>query len=120
MKKLFAIFALLFSLSIASSYAKFSEKRGYVPDPPRFSKIEGKWYSHQLSFNLYGLDKNLDNIRKNEVVFVAEAEKSVLQAESFIRPNCTVAVCGSNFNKYQLHLLLKYCDFTLKSNYLID
>ena len=44
MKKLFAIFALLFSLSIASSYAKFSEKRGYIPDPPRFSKIEGKWY----------------------------------------------------------------------------
>ena len=73
-------------------------------------KIEGKWYSHQLSFNLYGLDKNLDNIRKNGVVFVAEAEKSVLQAESFSRPNCTVAVCGSNFNKYQLHLLLKSCD----------
>ena len=44
MKKLFAIFALLFSLSITSSYAKFSEKRGCVPDPPRFSKIEGKWY----------------------------------------------------------------------------
>lgn len=44
MKKLFAIFALLFSLSIASAYARFSEKRGYVPDPPRFSKIEGKWY----------------------------------------------------------------------------
>lgn len=24
-------------------------------------------------------------------------------------PNCGVAVCGSQFNKYQLNLLLKYC-----------
>lgn len=73
-------------------------------------KIEDKWYSHQLSFNLYGLDKNKESIKKNKIVFVAEAEKSVLQAENFSRPNCTVAVCGSNFNKYQLRLLLKYCD----------
>lgn len=44
MKKLFAIFALLFSLSIASVSARASGKMGYVPDYMRISKIEGKWY----------------------------------------------------------------------------
>lgn len=34
-------------------------------------------------------------------------EKSVLQFESFNLPHCAVAVCGSQFNKFQLNLLLK-------------
>lgn len=37
-------------------------------------------------------------------------EKSVLQCESFSQANCAVAVCGSNFNKFQLNLLLKECN----------
>ena len=37
-------------------------------------------------------------------------EKSVLQCESFSQSNCAVAVCGSNFNKFQLNLLLKECN----------
>lgn len=72
-------------------------------------KIENKWYSHPLSMNLYGLNKNIDNIRKNKVVYVFESEKSTLQLESFPIDNCSVAVCGSNFNKLQLNLLLKNC-----------
>lgn len=72
-------------------------------------KIEGKWYSHELSFNLYGLNKNKDNIQRTGKAFVFEAEKSVLQCESFNIPNCAVAVCGSNFNKHQLNILLKNC-----------
>ena len=72
-------------------------------------KIEDIWYSHSLSFNLYGLNFNKENIKKTGRVFLFESEKSVLQFESFEMPNCAVAVCGSNFNKYQLNLLLKYC-----------
>jgi len=72
-------------------------------------QIEGKWYAHQLSLNLYGLYQNKDNIKKTGIVYVAEGEKSVLQAESFSEPNCVVAVCGSQFNKFQLNLLLKLC-----------
>ena len=72
-------------------------------------QVEGKWYSHPLSMNLYGLYQNKENIKKNGVVYVAEGEKSVLQAESFSEPNCVVAVCGSQFNKYQLNLLLHLC-----------
>lgn len=72
-------------------------------------QIEGKWYSHPLSLNLYGLDKNWKNIKKYRVAFVYEAEKSVLQAEQFCLPTCNIAVCGSNLNKFQVDLLMRYC-----------
>ena len=72
-------------------------------------KIENTWYKHPLSLNLYGLNINKDNIRKNGYVFLFEAEKSVLQFENFQQDNCAVAVCGSNFNKFQLNLLIKEC-----------
>ena len=70
--------------------------------------IEQNWYKHPLSMNLYGLNVTKDNIAKRGVCFVTEGEKSVLQAESFSFPNCTVATCGSaGINKYQLNMLLK-------------
>lgn len=72
-------------------------------------KIENKMYNHKLTFNLYGLNHNKNNILKNGYVFVFESEKSVLQMESFSRDNCAVAICGSYFNKFQLFLLLKNC-----------
>ncbi len=72
-------------------------------------KIENIWYKHPLSLNLYGLNLNKENIKKTGYVFLAEGEKSVLQFESFNQLNCAVAVCGSNFNKFQLDLLLKEC-----------
>lgn len=71
-------------------------------------KMEEVWYKHPLSMNLYGLNLNRENISKTGICFVAEGEKSVLQAESFSCPNCTVATCGSaGINKYQLNMLLK-------------
>lgn len=72
-------------------------------------KIEDKWYSHPLSLNLYGLNHNLANIKKNRKVYLFESEKAVLQFESFGEDNCAVGVCGSNFNKYQLNILLETC-----------
>lgn len=72
-------------------------------------QIENKWYSHPLSLNLYGLNKNKENIRKYGRVFVYESEKSVLQSESFSSPNCSVASCGSSLNKFQIDLLMRYC-----------
>ena len=72
-------------------------------------QIEQMWYKHPLSMNLYGLYQNKDNIKKSKVCYLFEAEKSVLQVDNFNILNSAVAVCGSNFNKYQLNLLLKYC-----------
>lgn len=71
--------------------------------------IEGNWYSHPLSLTLYGLDKNAENIKESGICYIFEAEKSVMQMESFNMKNCSVAICGSNLNKYQIRLLTKTC-----------
>ena len=72
-------------------------------------QIEGKWYTHPLSMNLYGLNFNKDNIKKYGICYVGESEKFCMQADGFSIPNCSVAVCGSQFNKYQLNILMKAC-----------
>jgi len=72
-------------------------------------QIEGKWYSHPLSLNLYGLNRNWKNIKEDGICFIVESEKSVMQAESFEMKNYAVASCGSNLNKYQIDLLMRYC-----------
>lgn len=72
-------------------------------------QIEQKWYSHPLSLNLYGLNKNYTNINKFQIAYIFESEKACLQCEAFSFPNCSVAVCGSQFNKFQLDLLVRYC-----------
>ena len=72
-------------------------------------RIEQTWYKHPLSMNLYGLNITKDNIRTQGICFLFEGEKSVLQMESFNIPNCSAAICGSNFNKYQLNILMKAC-----------
>lgn len=70
-------------------------------------KIEDTLYAHPLSQNLYGLDLNKAAIDKTKKVIVYEAEKSVLMHESYFKENNSVAICGSNFNKMQLELILK-------------
>ena len=72
-------------------------------------QIEGKWYSHPLSLNLYGLNFNKDEIKHQKVCYIYEAEKSVMQLENFNMPHVGVASCGSNLNKFQINLLIKYC-----------
>ena len=72
-------------------------------------QVEGVWYKHPLSMNLYGLNKTYQNIRKQGICYLFESEKSVLQMNGFSMPNCSAAVCGSNFNKYQLNILMKFC-----------
>ena len=72
-------------------------------------KIEDKWYSHPLSLNLYGLNVTKNNIKETGICFLFEAEKSVMQMESYDRLNCAAAVCGSQFNKHALKILIKNC-----------
>lgn len=72
-------------------------------------KVENTWYNHKLSFNLYGLNETKENIKKYGICYLFESEKSVLQVESFSMPNCAAAVCGSNFNKYALNILMREC-----------
>lgn len=71
-------------------------------------KIEDKIYSHPLSQNLYGLNITKEDIKKERRVVLFEAEKSVLLYDGYFESNTAAAVCGSNFNKAQLDILLKH------------
>lgn len=86
---------------------------GYVKNGslPKYMplKIEGKIYTHQLSFNLYGLYQNLSAIQKARKAIIFESEKSVLKHYTMYGENSfAVACCGSNINKTQIDLLMKY------------
>lgn len=72
-------------------------------------QVEGVWYKHPLSMNLYGLDVTWQSVRRNGICYLFESEKSVMQLDAFAMENCSAAVCGSNFNKYQLNILMKHC-----------
>ena len=71
--------------------------------------VEGKWYAHPLGLNLYGLNVNKENIKREGYALLFEGEKSVLKLDDFSRPNCAVATCGSSLNKFQMKLLVKTC-----------
>ncbi len=70
--------------------------------------LQSKMYNHPLHFNFYGIDKNIENIKKRKSVVLVEAEKGVLQAETFYgrENNITLACCGSNISLYQRDFLL--------------
>lgn len=73
--------------------------------------IEKVSYSHPLGHNLYGLNIVKDEARRQRRVIVAEGEKAALQGRTIWGDrNIVVAACGSKINRWQVHLLLKYCD----------
>lgn len=68
--------------------------------------IEGKWLTHKLGQNLYGLCQNEEAIRRTGKIVLFESEKSVLKCDTFYRQNnFTVAVCGSNITLTQCRII---------------
>ncbi|EGT5005391.1 hypothetical protein ACHDX1_003500 [Clostridioides difficile] len=69
--------------------------------------LDDKGYNHPLGKNLYGLNKNKENIRHKKKVFIFEGEKSVLKFETiYPKNNIAVATCGSSFSNYQKKMIL--------------
>lgn len=67
-----------------------------------------KWYNVDTSTVLYGLFKNKENIIKSKKAIVFEAEKSVMQLDTFYNGTApAVALYGSNMSDYQADLLRK-------------
>lgn len=65
-----------------------------------------KWYNVDSSAILYGLFENKDNIKKSKKAIVFEAEKSVMQLDTFYNGTApAVALYGSNMSDYQAKLL---------------
>lgn len=70
-------------------------------------KVGNMLYKHSLSYNLYGINQNLNTIKNRHKVMLVEAEKSVLQADTmFGNDNFTLAICGSTFHSYQRDMLI--------------
>jgi hypothetical protein len=71
-------------------------------------QIEGKWLSHQLGSNLYGIHVTKDAILRKKKIMLVEAEKSVLQCYSYFgEDSFTVATCGSAITATQIKIILK-------------
>lgn len=67
---------------------------------------EGKWFNADTSTIMYGLFENKENIKRSKKVIVFEAEKSVMQLDSFYNGTSpAVALYGSNMSDYQAGLL---------------
>ena len=70
-------------------------------------KIENILYSHPLSFNLYGINFNKEDIKKYKKAIIFEGEKSTMLMDQYNDYNISVASCGSNLNYRQVELLVK-------------
>ncbi|PPB12933.1 hypothetical protein [Brevibacillus laterosporus] len=69
--------------------------------------IENKLYNHPTMFNLYGLNKSKNAIKRLRKAIVFEGEKSVLKCEDYYGDdNFSVATCGGYISKYQMKMLL--------------
>jgi hypothetical protein len=69
--------------------------------------IENKLYNHPTMFNLYGLHKTKDAIKRLRKVAIFEGEKSVLKCEDYYSDNnFSVATCSSFISDFQRDLLL--------------
>lgn len=67
-----------------------------------------KWYNVDSSVILYGLFENKKNIKRSKKAIVFEAEKSVMQLDTFYNGSApAVALFGSNMSDYQADLLRK-------------
>lgn len=68
----------------------------------------GKWYNADTSTILHGLFENKENITRSKKAIVFEAEKSVMQLDTFYNGTApAVALYGSNMSDYQANLLRK-------------
>lgn len=64
-------------------------------------------YNHPLGRNLYGLNKNINAIKKKRKMMLVEGEKSVMQADTmFGDDNFTVALCGLNLSEHQRKMII--------------
>lgn len=68
----------------------------------------GRWFNSDSSTILYGLFENKDNIKRSKKAIIFEAEKSILQLDTFYNGSApAVALYGSNMSSYQANMLRK-------------
>ncbi len=76
----------------------------YVP-----LQINGRFLSHQLGSNLYGINVTQDKIKSIRKAMILESEKGCMQNYSYFgEDSFAVATCGSNITLTQQKILLHY------------
>lgn len=86
----------------AMSQEDIENGRKYMP-----LTVGNTLYNHQTMFNLYGLNKTKEAIKRLKKVAIFEGEKSVLKCEDFYgENNFSVATCSSNITNFHRDLLL--------------
>lgn len=71
-------------------------------------RVEGTFYTHHLSRNLYGANVVKKALARTKSAIVVEGEKSAMKLYDYYGENSVgVAVCGSNLHKIQLDILVK-------------
>ena len=70
--------------------------------------IQRLTYKYPMSFNLYGIFQNQNNIKQFKKVIIVESEKAVMLYGSYYgqENNITLALCGTSLSLYQRDLLL--------------
>lgn len=69
--------------------------------------VEGKWYTHPLQFNLYGMNLNEHNIRTAKKIILVESEKGVMQLDTmYPDSNISTALSSSNLSNAQVEMIL--------------
>lgn len=67
--------------------------------------INGKSYKYPTGLNLYGLDKNKDEINRSHKIVLFEAEKSVIKLDSYYGKSNGVALNGTMLSENQISLI---------------
>lgn len=87
--------------------ARALEEEDVVYGKYKPEKVGNVLYTHNLSYNLYGIFEHKKAIQKFKRAVIVESEKSVMLDDTYFGENSTaVACCGSNINKYQIWLLV--------------
>lgn len=69
--------------------------------------IEKKVYSFPTMFNLYGLNRTKEAIKRLKKVAIFESQKSVMKCEDYYgENNFSVATCSSNISNFQKDILI--------------
>jgi len=70
--------------------------------------LNGKYFNFPTNAVFYGINQNIEAIKRKKTVWLVEGEKSVLKFNTwFGKNNLSLAMYGSNFSKQRREYLLK-------------
>ena len=76
----------------------------YIP----YKDLNGTWYKFNVGSTFYGLNHNVEAIRKNKKVIICESEKSVLQGDTYFdKNNIILGMYGSAMTRQKRDMILE-------------